>query len=499
MESISLRSLVLYGLLSTFADASPVEKRANIQKRGHFLIPRVPNENFNGHNGPRQLIKAYRKFSMPIPQGLQDAMDAMAAQNPEPVKAESFKSHAAGVKNQSAAAGQPGTGLVTATPIRNDVEYVSPIKIGGQEVNVDFDSGSSDLWVFTSMLDTSSQTGHQLYDPTKSTNAKMLSGQQFSIRYGDGSGAQGVVGTDVVDIGGAVVQEQAIEMATAVSQQFVQDTANNGLLGLAFSKLNTVKPTAQKTFFDNVMPSLAEPVFTADLRKKTVGAYEFGRIDNTKFTGQMAWIPINTTTGFWQFSSEKFQVAGGEVQQGTAGGQAIADTGTTLILANPTMVQAYYQQVQGAKQDQQVGGVTFPCNAQLPDLMMDIGGVYMARVKGADINFAQVDAQTCFGGLQATTSKLQIYGDILFKSQFVAFNGGNMSLGMAEHVVNNQKAAVPATGAGAAAIHFLVSRDNNMNNMNNAGSTSGSERLTAAKGGLMVVLQAVLIAMVMGV
>ncbi|CCF34316.1 eukaryotic aspartyl protease, partial [Colletotrichum higginsianum] len=450
MESTSLRSLVLYGLLATFADASPVEKRANLQKRGHFLVPRMLNENFEGHNGPRQLLKTYRKYSMPIPQGLLDAMAAQEAKNPAPAQAEGFKSLAAGATNQSAAPGQPGTGLVTATPIRNDVEYVSPIKIGGQEVNVDFDSGSSDLWVFTSMLDAQSQTGHQLYDPSKSQGAKMLQGQQFSIRYGDGSGAQGVVGTDVVDIGGAVVQEQAIEMATAVSQQFVQDTANNGLLGLAFSKLNTVKPTAQKTFFDNVMPSLAEPVFTADLRKKSVGAYEFGRIDTSKFTGQMAWIPINTTTGFWQFTSEKFAVAGGEVQMGTAGAQAIADTGTTLILANPPMVQAYYQQVQGAKQDQNVGGVTFPCDAQLPDLMMDIGGVYMARVKGSDINFAQVNAQTCFGGLQATTSKLQIYGDILFKSQFVAFNGGNMSIGMAEHIVNSQQAGA-ATAPGAAA------------------------------------------------
>jgi len=39
----------------------------------------------------------------------------------------------------------------------------------------------------------------------------------------------------------------------------------------------------------------------------------------------------------------------------------------------------------------------------------------------------------CFGALQATTSGLQIYGDILFKSQFVAFNGGNNSIGMAPH------------------------------------------------------------------
>lgn len=36
----------------------------------------------------------------------------------------------------------------------------------------------------------------------------------------------------------------------------------------------------------------------------------------------------------------------------------------------------------------------------------------------------------------------------MFKSQFVAFNGGNMSLGMAEHIVNSQQAA-PAAGAAA--------------------------------------------------
>ena len=39
----------------------------------------------------------------------------------------------------------------------------------------------------------------------------------------------------------------------------------------------------------------------------------------------------------------------------------------------------------------------------------------------------------CFGGLQAIPIHMQIYGDIMFKSQFVAFNGGNNSIGMAPH------------------------------------------------------------------
>ncbi|KAG7138836.1 putative aspergillopepsin A-like aspartic endopeptidase [Verticillium longisporum] len=264
-----------------------------------------------------------------------------------------------------------GTGGVKATPIRNDVEYVSPIKIGGQTVTVDFDTGL------------------------------LTSG--FDISYGDGSGAAGNVGTDVVDIGGATVTRQAIEMATALSASFVEDTANNGLMGLAFSKLNTVKPQKQKTFFDNVMPSLAEPVFTADLKKAAVGAYEFGRVDPAKFVGQMTYVPVNTSNGFWQFPSESFSVDGGAPQPGQAGGQAIADTGTTIILANPVTVEGYYAAVPGAVNDQQQGGFT---------------GATSTSPKSAT---------------RATTSDVQIYGDVMFKTQFVAFNGGNNSLGFAEH------------------------------------------------------------------
>jgi hypothetical protein len=41
----------------------------------------------------------------------------------------------------------------------------------------------------------------------------------------------------------------------------------------------------------------------------------------------------------------------------------------------------------------------------------------------------------CFGALQSNGgANLQIYGDIFFKSQFVAFDGAGPSIGVAPHV-----------------------------------------------------------------
>ncbi|KAK1765840.1 penicillopepsin [Phialemonium atrogriseum] len=446
-----LNTFLFLALVAALVSAAP----GRIQKRS-FKVARSPNANFKGRNGPRELMKAYRKYSMPLPPALLEAIQrqntASAAEETQSrARARRHRGKGRPITDEGGCTtgdnsivddngtgngtgnGSAGVGLVTATPESGDVEYLSPVTIGGQTLNLDFDTGSSDLWVFSTQLGETSTHGHTVFDTQKSTTHKVLKGARFSISYGDGSGAAGNVITDTVTIGGVSVENQAVELATAVSRSFVEDTANNGLVGLAFSQLNTVTPQQQKTFFENVLPSLAEPVFTADLRKDAVGAYEFGRIDQDKFVGDITWIPVNTTQGFWQFSTKSFAV-GNNKTQAAPPAQAIADTGTTLLLTSAEVAKNYYSQVRGARNDAQAGGITFPCDAELPDLMLDVGGLYMARVKGSDINFAKVQGNTCFGGVQPTTSDLQIWGDVFFKSQFVAFNAGNNTLGMAEHI-----------------------------------------------------------------
>ena len=109
--------------------------------------------------------------------------------------------------------------------------------------------------------------------------------------------------------------------------------------------------------------------------------------------------------------------------------QAIADTGTTLLMLPDAIVNAYYAQIPGAALDPVQGGITFDCNAVVPDIMLAIGS-YMATVPGSLINFAPAGQGRCFGGIQSAAKlPFAIYGDVFFKSNLVVFKGGQSAPG----------------------------------------------------------------------
>ena len=117
--------------------------------------------------------------------------------------------------------------------------------------------GSSDLWVWSSFLHTTSKNlqGHTVYNPNKSSTAKVASGLTWNIRYGDGSSAStdhlllycvvvwkltcmGVTGgnvyTDTIKLDTLSIPGQAVEVATKLSSSFLSSKGSDGLLGLAF-------------------------------------------------------------------------------------------------------------------------------------------------------------------------------------------------------------------------------------------------------------------------
>lgn len=156
------------------------------------------------------------------------------------------------------------------------------------------------------------------------------------------------------------------------------------------------------------------------------GTYNFGFIDQAAFTGAIAYTPVDNSQGFWGFTSTGFQVGNGTFQPTSIAG--IADTGTTLLLLSDDVVNAYYSQVAGAKEDANAGGVTVPCDASLPDLTFGItadgAGI---TIPGALMNMgASGSGNSCFGGLQSSGSiGTNIFGDVALKAAFVVFDAGS--------------------------------------------------------------------------
>lgn len=211
---------------------------------GRTSLVQVRNPNYR-FNGAVSVYKTYLKFGVPIPASLQAAVDRTGMMTKRSV------------------------GSSVATPIDSfDDAYTIPVSIGTppQVLQLDLDTGSSDLWVFSSETNSSEVDGQNMYSPNKSSTSAIKPGYTWTVEYGDLSYSSGNIFTDNVTIGGITVASQAIEVAEEVSSAFTANTQIDGLIGMAFARINQAKPEKVATFFANAESSLDEPLFTADLK-----------------------------------------------------------------------------------------------------------------------------------------------------------------------------------------------------------------------------------------
>ncbi|KAJ5546039.1 aspergillopepsin A-like aspartic endopeptidase, partial [Penicillium frequentans] len=412
--------------------ATPIQHRptANGHKKRSFRVERIKHNDYV-RNSPGALSKAYNKFGITADhmEG-EDHYDFLAF-----LFDTSSKSASSASASSTADTGEEGT--VSATSVKGGSEYVSPVFIGGQNITMDFDTGSADMWVMNSELPSSMTKGHTIYNPSKSSTYKNMTGE-FKIEYGDTSYAYGSLAKDTVSIGGAAVENQVFGLPTKVSSQFISDTYSNGLVGLSFSSINSFDPGPQKTFFDNIAPDLELPVFTSLLDSEG-GLYEFGTIDHSLYTGAMNNISVDSSNGFWQFNTTGYGVNSQGNISHKVNNTAICDTGTTLMLVSPAIVTEFYSKVNGSGYSNSVGGYIYPCDTELPDLTIGMGnGIMNATISGSDLSYEEVGTNTttgetmCYGGVQSSAgSSFQIFGDIFLKAFYVVFDQRGPSLGIA--------------------------------------------------------------------
>lgn len=244
--------------------------------------------------------------------------------------------------------------------------------------------------------------------------------------------AYGNVGTDTVSIGGIVIKNQAVEIAEHVSSQFSEGVLG-GLLGLAFSKINTVHTylgirDPQPTPVENMItqkdiPKEAElftSAFYSSRDQQEKSFYTFGYIDQglVKESGQeIAWADVDNSQGFWMFSSESATVAGQKIA--LSGNKAIADTGTTLSLVSDQACEALYKNIKGATYSEKYQGYVIPKTIavdDLPDFSIAVGDKEFV-IQKEDLLFASADDKNWYGGVQSRgENPFDILGDTFLKS-----------------------------------------------------------------------------------
>ncbi|UPX12926.1 uncharacterized protein EKO05_0003458 [Ascochyta rabiei] len=309
---------------------------------------------------------------------------------------------------------------------------------------------------------TASGGKHNMFNFKMSTSFKKVSGSSWKIRYGDGSTASGVVGTDSVTLGGLCIENQAIELATKLSAQFTK-SAGDGLLGLAFGKINSVKPKAVATPVENMIYQddihKDQELFTCYLGSwrdkqdadKGESFYTFGYIDQEVLdrcgVKEPYYVGIDTSKGFWQFASPSASINGKIIDRGA--NTAIADTGTTLALVSDDLCKQIYEAIPGAKFDEKNQGWIFPIGTPLDKLPRVTFAVSdkQFEVQKEDLGFARVGNGMQYGGIQSRgNSRFDILGDTWLKAVYAIFDQGNKRFGVVQRVEEQQNTAAAPSG-----------------------------------------------------
>ncbi|KAK7691394.1 hypothetical protein QCA50_004793 [Cerrena zonata] len=319
--------------------------------------------------------------------------------------------------------------------------YLSTLHINGQPVQVELDTGSSDLWIDTKRANLTLEGGTPTNIPA-------------SIIYEDKTGASGNI--ELIDItwGDFTVKNQAFINAPGAN-----GTKNilDGFLGLGPPSLSELSGAVQKAnakingnmLITNIFDSYPdESNFITFLLSRNVA----GIIDGGDFTiGEIVKgyeaiteapkLPILSDSRWLtfidglningqQFTGNSHTVSGVNVPQGKV--SAIFDTGISLDIAPKGFVDAMFQNVPGAVFDESTRNYIVPCNTKV-NVSLSVGGLEYP-IHPADLvtpNGIVNGSVICNGAFTASSEGTSIgdiqFGDAVMRNLYTLYNYGSFS------------------------------------------------------------------------
>ncbi|XP_018795365.1 PREDICTED: lysosomal aspartic protease-like [Bactrocera latifrons] len=321
----------------------------------------------------------------------------------------------------------PGARSVTVG-LENELNlsYYGKITIGtpAQDFLVIFDTGSSNLWVPSSTCSSSDKAcqNHKKYTSSAS-RTYVKNGKSFSLEYGSGS-LSGFLSEDTVSVGGLSIKNQVFAEATVLPGDTYVNSAFDGILGMAFQSLaaDNVVPPFYNLYSQGLVSANLFSFYLASAGTSSQGGQLIlGGSDSSLYQGSLTYVSLSQKT-YWQFS------LGGATMNGkvlcSSGCQAIADTGTSLMVAPFDAYNALDNIV-----DPDDDGV-IDCSSvkSLPDIDFVIGGkTFSVPASKYILN----DNNQCSLAVSYIDTDFWILGDIFLDLYYAEFDLGNSRIGFA--------------------------------------------------------------------
>ncbi|KZT12311.1 acid protease [Laetiporus sulphureus 93-53] len=300
--------------------------------------------------------------------------------------------------------------------------YTIPVLVGSKQQNLSLqvDTGSSDLWIASSSCSTSSchdADGH-VYDPSSS----IPSNETFSITYASGE-VSGPIVWDSIQLGGYNITNQALAAASTVNSEPLEDDFD-GILGLALPQDSIISDTipidpvngltgaalTYNLFSSDDGPSapfyslaLERPGSDAVPSVLGIGRHPDGLVSDPSKIQYAGTVTSRVGVQFWEASIRAITVyVDGEARpvslSSYAYPTAVLDSGTAVILASPNIANGIYGAIGVSPSED--GSYYVPCTTPL-NMTITLDDRSELPLHPLDLTYAtESDTSTCLGLIQ---------------------------------------------------------------------------------------------------
>ncbi|VBB72053.1 Putative protease precursor [Podospora comata] len=354
--------------------------------------------------------------------------------------------------------------------------YFATCRLGtpGQDLTLQLDTGSSDIWVPDPTAKVCSKSGTEgcalgTFNPDRSSTFKVVGQGDFDINYVDGSSSKGDYFTDAFQIGGATLQNMTMGLGVNTDIAY-------GLVGVGYALNEAIVGTTQSTASvypnlpvnmvkEKLINTVAYSLWLNDLDSSS-GNILFGGIDTQKYKGDLTRINILPTT---QGLYTSFAVAMTSLIAVSPSGQdtltskafpmpVVLDSGTTLSYLPTDLALQVWTEV-GALYSPEFELAVLPCDMQNSEGYFSFG---FGGPSGPQINVSMDELvldltsgrapvfntgpykgmDACEFGIQNFSSAPYLLGDTFLRSAYVVYDLVNNQVGLAATDFNSTESNI---------------------------------------------------------